>query len=90
MRAGKNVVLQDDPAKSAYLKPPAFVSGGGGLVGTAQDYLQFCRMLLNGGSAGRRTIPQPAKPSQLMTMNHLPGGREIDGDVALAVQRSGQ
>jgi len=27
----------------------AFFSGAGGLTGTAEDYLQFCQMLLNGG-----------------------------------------
>jgi CubicO group peptidase (beta-lactamase class C family) len=73
---GKNVVLQDDPAKSAYLEPPAFISGGGGLVGTAQDYMKFCQMLLNGGSANGRRYISP-KTIALMTMNHLPGGREL-------------
>ena len=29
--------------------PPAFSSGGGGLVSTADDYLRFARLLLNGG-----------------------------------------
>jgi CubicO group peptidase (beta-lactamase class C family) len=28
---------------------PAFPSGGGGLVSTANDYMRFCQMLLNGG-----------------------------------------
>ena len=28
---------------------PGYLSGGAGLVGTAGDYLRFCRMLLNGG-----------------------------------------
>ena len=41
--------LQDEPQNSRYLKPPTFISGGGGLVSTAADYLRFCRMLLNGG-----------------------------------------
>ncbi|MGR5354368.1 serine hydrolase, partial [Vibrio sp. DNB22_19_2] len=41
--------LQDDPRTSLYLKPPSFVSGGGGLVSTAADYLRFARMLLQGG-----------------------------------------
>ena len=44
------MTLQDDPQTSAFLKPPGFVSGGGGLVSTAADYLRFCRMLLNGGA----------------------------------------
>lgn len=29
---------------------PEFHMGGGGLYGTAPDYLKFCRMILNGGS----------------------------------------
>lgn len=29
--------------------PPAMISGGGGLISTATDYLAFCRMLLRGG-----------------------------------------
>jgi CubicO group peptidase (beta-lactamase class C family) len=39
----------DDPARSAWAKPPLFPSGGGGLISTAADYLAFCRMLLDGG-----------------------------------------
>ena len=68
--------LQDDPAASPYLKPPTLFSGGGGLVSTAADYLRFCRMLLDGGSLdgvrllGRKTV-------ELMTMNHLPEGKDL-------------
>src|SRR5262249_44515943 len=36
-------------AGSRYLKKPKLLSGGGGCVGTARDYLRFCQMLLNGG-----------------------------------------
>ncbi|MBB4631909.1 serine hydrolase domain-containing protein [Sphingosinicella soli] len=69
-------ILQDDPALSSFLKPPAFVSGGGGLVGTAQDYLKFAQMLLSGGAAdGRRYISR--KTLDLMTANHLPGGVDL-------------
>lgn len=69
-------ILQDDPALSGFLKPPAFVSGGGGLVGTAHDYLKFAQMLLNGGEAdGRRYISR--KTLDLMTANHLPGGVDL-------------
>ena len=70
------VVLQDDPAKSKYLAPPVFVSGGGGLAGTAADYLKFCQMLLDGGAANGRRFLSP-KTIELMTLNHLPGGREL-------------
>jgi CubicO group peptidase (beta-lactamase class C family) len=70
------MVLQDDPARSSYLQPPAFYSGGGGLVSTASDYLRFCRMLLNGGSLDGVRIIGP-KTLELMTSNHLPGGKEL-------------
>lgn len=72
------ITLQDDPATSSYLKPPSFVSGGGGLVSTAHDYLQFCRMLLNGGTLGGTRIIS-RKTLALMTANHLPGGSSIAG-----------
>jgi len=71
-----NVVLQDDPATSRYLKPPPFVSGGGGLVSTAADYMKFCQMLLDGGAANGQRFLGP-KTIALMTMNHLPGGKEL-------------
>jgi CubicO group peptidase (beta-lactamase class C family) len=69
-------VLQDDPEKSPYLAPPSFVSGGGGLVSTAADYLKFCQMMLNGGEAGGMRFLSP-KTIALMTANHLPGGVDL-------------
>jgi CubicO group peptidase (beta-lactamase class C family) len=68
--------LQDDPQTSRYLQPPAFISGGGGLVSTAADYLRFCRMLLNGGMLDGTRLLSP-KTVELMTANHLPGGKEL-------------
>ncbi|HWK48417.1 MAG TPA: serine hydrolase domain-containing protein, partial [Steroidobacter sp.] len=68
--------LQDDPQTSNYLRVPAFVSGGGGLVSTAADYLRFCRMLLNGGVLDGVRLLSP-KTIELMTTNHLPGGKEL-------------
>jgi CubicO group peptidase (beta-lactamase class C family) len=48
-------------------------SGGGGLVGTAPDYLRFAQMLLNGGTLdGQRLLSR--KTVELMTMDHLPTG----------------
>ncbi|MGK8194240.1 serine hydrolase domain-containing protein [Burkholderia cepacia] len=71
------LVLQDDPAASAFRRPPALASGGSGLVSTAGDYLRFCRMLLNRGSIDGHRILSP-KTVELMTINHLPGGRTLD------------
>ena len=68
---GKLAVM-DDPTKSTYLAPRNGYSGGGGLAGTAGDYLRFCKFMLNKGELdgvrllGRKTV-------ELMTSNHLPG-----------------
>lgn len=68
--------LQDDPQTSTYLKPPSFLSGGGGLVSTAADYMRFANMLLNGGELDGARILAP-KTIQLMASNHLPGGKDL-------------
>ena len=66
----------DNLLKSRYFQPPHFVSGGGGLVGTAADYLRFCRMLLRGGELNGVRLISP-KTLHLMGANHLPGGADL-------------
>jgi CubicO group peptidase (beta-lactamase class C family) len=78
---GGGLRLQDDARNSAYAKSPKLESGGGGLVSTAQDYLRFCRMMLNGGTLDGVQILSP-KTVALFSLNYLPGGREI-ADMAL-------
>lgn len=68
--------LFDDAQKSPWFAAPKLESGGGGLVGTAADYLRFCRMLLNKGELDGVRLLSP-KTVALMTANHLPGGKEI-------------
>lgn len=68
--------LQDDPEKSPYLTPTDFPSGGGGLTSTMADYMRFARMLLNGGELDGARLLSP-KTLQLMTANHLPGGKDL-------------
>ena len=47
-----------------------YFSGGGGLVGTAEDYLRFAQMLLNGGQLdGKRLVSR--KTIESMTSNHI-------------------
>lgn len=70
------LTLQDDPATSAYHRTPNFHSGGGGLVSTADDYMQFCRMLVNRGELGGHRLVAPAT-LRLMASNHLPGGQDL-------------
>ena len=73
--SGKTV-LQDPAGASSYFTEPHLKSGGGGLTSTAADYLRFTRMLLNGGELDGARILSP-KTIRLMTLNHIPGGREL-------------
>ena len=68
--------LFDDPRD--WFAAPKLESGGGGLAGTAADYLRFCRMLLNKGELEGVRLLSP-KTVALMTANHLPEGAEIAG-----------
>jgi len=76
MLTPKGVVVYDDAQASPYRAPPAFASGGGGLVSTARDYLQFCRMILGKGSLEGHQYISP-KTLQLIAANHLPGGADL-------------
>ena len=72
----KSLRLQDDPATSRYRIPPKAPSGAGGLVGTVQDYANFCEMLLSKGQfRGQQLIGRPIL--ELMTRNHLKGGASL-------------
>lgn len=52
-------------------RPPKFLSGGGGLVSTAPDYMRFCLMLSNGGTfGGKRLLKEETVTS--MIRNQLP------------------
>lgn len=47
-----------------------YFAGAGGLAGTAEDYLRFCQMLLNGGQLdGTRLLSR--KSVEAMTANHI-------------------
>lgn len=59
-----------DDATGYWSQPPAFPAGGGGLVSTADDFLAFGQMLLNGGKLGNeRILSRPAV--EVMTTNQL-------------------
>lgn len=78
---GKRAV-GDHPSKSRYARPAKFFSGGGGLVSTAQDYLRFCQMLLNGGALDGVRLLSP-KTVQLMTSSHTQHARLPQSGVTL-------
>ena len=53
-----------------HLKPPAFESGGAGLVSTVDDYSRFTQMILHGGTyRGKRILGR--KSIEYMNRNNL-------------------
>ncbi len=66
---GKTEVVEL-PEQSSFIKDVTFYRGGGGLVSTTNDYLNFCRMLLNKGSLFDHQILKP-KTLELMFQDHL-------------------
>ncbi|MDH4240906.1 MAG: beta-lactamase family protein [Phycisphaerae bacterium] len=76
--------IVEDPNKSRYLKKPSILSGGGGLVSTARDYLRFCQMLLNKGRLDGKQLLRP-ETVEMMTTNQLPDSvkRGEDGGFGL-------
>jgi CubicO group peptidase (beta-lactamase class C family) len=74
--AERGTIVYDRGSDSSWLSPPAFLSGGGGLVSTLADYQLFTRMLLGRGTLGNVRIVG-RKTFDLMTVNHLPGGADL-------------
>ena len=71
------LVVEDRPdASSRYTHPRTYLSGAGGMVSTASDYMRFCKMLANGGELdGQRILG--TRTLAFMALNHLPGGRDL-------------
>jgi CubicO group peptidase (beta-lactamase class C family) len=62
--------VYDEAEGGQWSRPPVFPSASGGLVSTVDDYLAFCRMMLNKGKHGSERIL--SRPSvELMTTDHL-------------------
>jgi CubicO group peptidase (beta-lactamase class C family) len=75
-KSADGLSLREDPQSSPLLGEITYHSGAGGLVGTTDDYERFGRMLLGRGQLdGQRILGR--KTLELMTLNHLTGGRTI-------------
>jgi CubicO group peptidase (beta-lactamase class C family) len=77
-RRVRETTLFDAP-NGQWSSPPAFPSGGGGLVATIDDYAAFAAMLLaDGAYGGQRILSRPAV--SLMTADHLtPAQKAVSG-----------
>lgn len=80
-RGGDGQRVRNDAFGSAALSAPAYLSGGGGLVGTAADYDRFTQMLLAraGSPAGELDGVRLLGPRTVayMSRNHLPGNQDL-------------
>jgi CubicO group peptidase (beta-lactamase class C family) len=65
------MIIRDDPTQSRYLIKPRLLSGGGGLVGTASDYMRFLLMVAGGGELDGHRLLSP-ESVRLMTTNQTP------------------
>jgi CubicO group peptidase (beta-lactamase class C family) len=79
--ASRKLVVFDEARGGRWSRPPSFESGGGGLVSTVDDYLAFCRMMLNKGKTrGGRILSRPSV--ELMTTDQLsPEQKAVSGFV---------
>ena len=65
------MIIRDEPTKSRYLRKPGLLSGGGGLVGTASDYMRFLLMVAGDGEFQGTRILSPDSV-RLMKTDQVP------------------
>jgi CubicO group peptidase (beta-lactamase class C family) len=73
---GRTQTVRAEGLGQRVMKPPSWLSGGGGLVSTTRDYTRFTWMLLNGGELEGARLLSP-RTVRYMTRNHLPGGADL-------------
>ena len=70
-RSDDALQMIDSPEDGQYTRPPAWLSGGGGLASTASDYIRFAQMLLQDGALGDARILAPERVA-MMRSNRIP------------------
>lgn len=81
---GDSLRLTDEAGKSPF-ESATMYSGGGGLVGTIDDYMKFTEMLRRGGECEGGRLLSP-KTLDFMMRNHLPGDIASMGPQSFAEQ----
>ena len=71
--------LYDAAEGGQWSRPPAFPSGGGGLVSTVDDYLAFAQMLLGGGRHGSERILSRLSVEVMTTDQLSPQQKAVSG-----------
>jgi CubicO group peptidase (beta-lactamase class C family) len=75
------VGLYDEAAGGQWSRPPAFPSGGAGLVSTVDDYLAFGQMMLDQGKHGSERILSRLSV-EVMTTDQLTPEQKVGSDLA--------
>jgi CubicO group peptidase (beta-lactamase class C family) len=73
------MTIYDRARGGRFASPPAFESGGGGLVSTVDDYHAFCQMMLNDGKHGSTRILS-RRSVELMTTDHITPAQKAVSD----------
>ena len=81
---GETLRLVDEAGESPFENTTTF-SGGGGLVGTIDDYSRFAEMIRNRGRGNGHRLLSP-RTVDLMLINHLPGDIASMGPQSFAEQ----
>jgi CubicO group peptidase (beta-lactamase class C family) len=76
LRGPNNGFVRSSAIERGRSELPAFISGGGGLVSTIDDYLKFAKCLLNNGELNGIRILQE-DTCKLMYQNHLPDNKDL-------------
>ena len=84
-QSGMETLRLVDAAGTSPFEAATTFSGGGGLVGTIDDFSNFAEMLLNRGSGNGARLLGP-KTVEYMTINHLPGDIASMGPQSFAEQ----
>ena len=78
--SGLNIV--EHQRDNRYLREVTLFNGGGGLVSTTFDYLKFCQMIIDKGTANGHQILQEST-IDLMLMDHLAETRQFSDSIRL-------
>ncbi len=78
--ASQKLVEFDAARGGRFAVPPAFESGAGGLVSTADDFNAFAQMMLNGGRYGsERILSRPS--AELMTTDQITSEQKLGSEI---------
>ena len=79
-----------DAPDGQWSSAPAFESGAGGLVSTADDWCAFGQMLLGGGEYRGRRVLSPESVAMMMTSHGGGAGQPVPRRPGLGVRRRGR